>query len=503
MHKQADKNSYSQIVKSSSLLGGAQGVNMLIGFVRVKFAALLIGAAGIGLISAYQSVIQLLGGVFGLGLKSSSVREISLAVANDDEQQLSRSVITLRRMSLLSGLVGAVVVAVCSRGLSQLTFASSEYALEISFVGLSILFTNLLGAEMGAIQGMRRIQDLAKIQVWGGVLGSAVSVCFYVYLGKDGVVFAVVALVFIQMCVSFWYSRKVSLSPIDLSWRQSFREAGGMVRLGLAFMWGALLTTGVAYATRALIVRELDLVAVGIFSAAYALSGMLVNFILSAMAGDYYPSLTAVSSDHAKMQALVNQQTEVGLLLALPGILGTLVFAPLLIQLFYTVEFWQSELLLRWFILGCLLKVISWPMGFVMLATGATHFLIFTQTVFNLLHVLAIWLLLGLMGVEGTAIAFCILYAVHIFLVYGIARYLIGFRWSAEAKKIMSLSIAAVVAVLTSAFFLTDLWRMALGGVFTMIIALFCLRALVVRLGADHRISNKLMSIPVVQLIFR
>jgi hypothetical protein len=123
--------------------------------------------------------------------------------------------------------------------------------------------------------------------------------------------------------------------------------------------------------------------------------------------------------------------------------------------------------------------------------------------VFNLLHVLAIWLLLGLMGVEGTAIAFCILYAFHIVLVYGIARYLIGFRWSAEAKKIMSFSIAAVVAVLTSAFFLTDLWRMALGGVFTMIVALFFLRALVVRLGADHRISKKLMSISVVQLIFR
>ena len=31
--------SYSQILKSSSLIGGAQGINRLLGMVRVKFAA--------------------------------------------------------------------------------------------------------------------------------------------------------------------------------------------------------------------------------------------------------------------------------------------------------------------------------------------------------------------------------------------------------------------------------------------------------------------------------
>ena len=38
-----DNNSYSRIMKSSSLIGGAQGINMLIGMVRVKFVAILIG----------------------------------------------------------------------------------------------------------------------------------------------------------------------------------------------------------------------------------------------------------------------------------------------------------------------------------------------------------------------------------------------------------------------------------------------------------------------------
>ena len=88
------------------MIGGAQGLNILIGMIRVKFAALLIGPTGVGLIAAFQSLILLIGGVFGLGLKSSAVREVAAAVARGDDDKLARSIVTLRRMSLLMGILG-------------------------------------------------------------------------------------------------------------------------------------------------------------------------------------------------------------------------------------------------------------------------------------------------------------------------------------------------------------------------------------------------------------
>lgn len=38
------------MLNPSSIIGGAQIINLLLGMVRVKFAALLIGPAGVGLI---------------------------------------------------------------------------------------------------------------------------------------------------------------------------------------------------------------------------------------------------------------------------------------------------------------------------------------------------------------------------------------------------------------------------------------------------------------------
>ena len=77
-------SSYSQILKSSSLIGGAQGVNLLIGIVRTKFVAILIGPIGIGLVGTYQAIQGMVGTVAGLGIQSSAVRDVAVAVGNGE-----------------------------------------------------------------------------------------------------------------------------------------------------------------------------------------------------------------------------------------------------------------------------------------------------------------------------------------------------------------------------------------------------------------------------------
>jgi PST family polysaccharide transporter len=41
-----------------------------------------------------------------------------------------------------------------------------------------------------------------------------------------------------------------------------------------------------------------------------------------------------------------------------------------MIKLFYTSEFLPAVTMLQWFVLGCLGRVIGWPLGFVVLALG-------------------------------------------------------------------------------------------------------------------------------------
>ena len=142
-----------------------------------------------------------------------------------------------------------------------------------------------------------------------------------------------------SLLVSWHYGRKVPLADVPLSPRQTLREARSLLKLGLAFLASGLLTMGAAYAVRVLIVRSVGLEEAGLYGAAWTLGGLYVGFILQALGTDFYPRLVAAAHDDALNNRLVNEQAEVGLLLALPGVLATLGLAPLVLTVFYSAAF--------------------------------------------------------------------------------------------------------------------------------------------------------------------
>ena len=99
-----------------------------------------------------------------------------------------------------------------------------------------------------------------------------------------------------------------------------------------------------------------------------------IGFVLGAMGTDYFPRLTEAINDQARARKLVNEQTEMALLLAGPVLLAMITLAPWVIHLLYAASFAPATEVLRWQVLGDILKVASWPMGFILLAMGAAAF---------------------------------------------------------------------------------------------------------------------------------
>jgi len=91
----SEQNSYRQILRSSSIIGGASVLNVLIGMVRTKFVAVLLGPSGVGLMGVYTAITGLISVVSGMGIGNSGVRHIAEAHGTGDEEQNARTVITL------------------------------------------------------------------------------------------------------------------------------------------------------------------------------------------------------------------------------------------------------------------------------------------------------------------------------------------------------------------------------------------------------------------------
>lgn len=488
---QTDGDSYAAIVKSSSIIGGSAALNLLISMASAKAGAVFLGPQGVGLLKLYVSTIDVLRILSGLGIGSSGVRELASAIGRKDETQVAKVAKTIKQLCWATGVFGWLLAAVLAYPLSNWVFGSRDYAVPLAMLGATLVFAAFSGGQMAFLQGSRRIAALAKVNVVSAALSTALAIVLYWQLGKQGIVPALIAGAGTTLLVSWWYARQLPVPSIPAGVRFSASTEGRrLVGLGLAFMWSGLMVASVAAVTNSLIVRELGMQANGFYGAAWALSGMFANFILAAMGTDFFPRLAAVQNDHPTVCRLVNEQTEIGMLLALPGLIATMFFAPLAIKLFYSSEFLVAAELLPWLVLGVFGRVTSWPMGFVLIAKAKSRLFAASETFFALFHTALITIGLFTFGLVGIAAAFLMLYVFYNIAMHAICRHLIAFRWHAAVWKLVFVSACFVGAAFLLPGILSNTHTYIAGAISVALSSAYSFRGLAMRLGSQHRIAK-------------
>jgi PST family polysaccharide transporter len=396
----------------------------------------------------------------------------------------------------MTGILGWLLAVILAKPLSEWMLGSAEHAWAIAALGITLLISAISNGQLALLQGLRRIGDMARANVLGVLVSTGVSIALYAWLGQDGIVPVLVTSALISLGFSYWFSRRVAVLPVPVSWRETVAGTRRLAGLGVAFMWSGVLTAGLDMLTRAVITRQFGLEAAGIYQAAWALSGLFAGFILGAMGADFYPRLTAVIHDKEQAVRTVNEQTEIGILLALPGLLATLAFAPWAMEIFYSKRFLAGAELLPWMVLGVFGRVISWPMGFILLAKGASRWFIATETIFIGIQAALVFWMVPAFGAVGAAYAFAVSYALYAVGMLWVGRVLIGFRWSPFVLKMLLTSCSFTGLGLATSLFLAGGFGMLVGTVIVFASIVMSLRGLTKRVGPDSKWVKWVSGIP-------
>jgi enterobacterial common antigen flippase len=500
------RSSYGQILKSSAIIGGSSMINILIGIARTKFMAILLGPSGVGLMGLYTSITDLTQSIVGMGLNSSGVRQIAEAVGSEDTKRIAITAQVLRRMSIFLGLLGAVFLFGFAQQISLVTFDNAQHSNDIRLISLAIFFSIVSAGQGALIQGMRRIGDLAKMGIFGTLSGAIISIIAIYYLGEDGVAIAIVLIAAMSLATSFWYRLKIKISPHPMNISEISNEQVALLKLGFAFMSSGLMMTGSAYIIRMMIVRKVGYDAAGLYQSAWALGGLYIGIILQAMGADFYPRLTAAIKDNTECNRLVNEQAHIGMLLATPGILATLTLAPLVIELFYSSKFQGAVELLRWLCLGMSMRVMSWPMGFIIVAKGIQKAFIYSELAWTIVYLGLAWICINTYQLNGAGIAFFGSYIFHVLMVYFIVRKISGFRWSSANYTTSLIFLALIMVVFSSYYILPPLLTIGLGVIATLLSSVYSIH-FIVNLVSPERIPRhvarllSLLKLPVLRKI--
>ena len=434
MKKTAQKDTYSHILKYTGIFGGVQVLGILIGLVRNKIAAVLLGPGGFGIISLFNSTIKFFGDSTNLGIPMSAVKEISYAYEAGDRERLKEKVHLIRSWCFLTAVLGTLLCVALAPLLDAWTFNWGNHTLHFRLLSPVVGLLSIAGGELAILKGCRRLKPLALISLYQVMAAVVISLPLYYFYGEAGIVPSMVLAALAQLLITVVYSYRQFPPCLSLSLSR-LREGRGMVRLGTAFVLAGILGSGAELVIRSYLNNKGGLADLGLYNAGYMLTMTYAGLVFSAMETDFFPRLSGACHDLAKTHDLVNSQISVSLLLVGPMLVCFIVSLPILLPLLYTGEFLPVRDMIHATVFAMLLRALLLPMEYMNLAQGASRAYLFLEAIYDVSIVLLVVWLFPIYGLVGTGMALTLAAVVNFLVVYLFVGRRYRFRLSADVAR--------------------------------------------------------------------
>lgn len=485
-----EQSSYRQIVKATSLFGGVQVFLIVIQIIRSKFVAILLGPHGMGISGLLYSTLGLIKGFTDFGLGTSAVKDIAAANGTGDQVKISTSVTIIRRLVWVTGTFGAVVTMVLSPWLSQITFGNHNYTLAFIWISVTLLFNQLSSGQIVLLQGMRKLQFLAKANLAGSTLGLLVTVPLYYFFGIDGIVPGIIATSLISLTLSWYFSHKVKIEPVSVSFAKTVADGKGMLNMGFMISLSGTMAIVSSYIVRIFIRNHGGIEQVGFYNAGFTLLDTYVGLIFTAMSTDYYPRLTAIAHSNQLCKNTINEQVEIALLILAPILVIFLVFINWVVILLYSNKFIPINEMIYFASLGVFFKAPSWAIGFILLAKGTARLFLWNELVAKIyflgLNLLGYYYL----GLVGLGISFLVGYSLYLIQIYVLSNIKFEFSFSRALIRIFIIQFLLALGSFVTVRFISSPYKYFVGLILIFLSGWYSLRELDKRIGLRNIISE-------------
>ncbi len=473
MANSVSRNSYGNILKAFSLFGGVKVIQIIIGILRSKLIALLIGPSGMGISSLLTSTTFVVNRITGCGLQTSAVRDVAKAYNDQNQERINTTITTLRGLTFCTGLIGAVIVFLFAAPLSSFAFGNLEYVSAFRILSIMMLFMQINVGQIALLQGCFRYKDMAKATLTGQVLSLVLTIPLYYLFREKGIVPALLIASLITVLLSTFYAVRVPYQRISMSLREFWRNGKGMLSLGIVIAIGGQISNASSYLINIFISHVGSIEAVGYYAAAMTMANSYVFLVLSAMTTDYVPRLSALLGNDKEQIVVINKQMAIVMIIITPILILLTVFAKEALYILYSSDFYVVTHMLELLMVAMFFRAISWCLSYAFIARGDSKTFLINECLIFILSLSLKFLGFYFYSYTGIGVALVLIYFIYSLMMLYVCKKCFNFELDRDFFIVCRPCLLLCTLALIVSYFGEEHWWKYVVGMIVLCLSLW------------------------------
>lgn len=406
------------LLKTSLLNGIAVSVRMGTGLVLNKIFAIYLGPGGFAAIGQLQNFIAMVT-TFAAGALNTGVTKYA-AEFHEEPERKKRLYRTAGTLTITGSLLGGGLLVIFSPQLSRFLFVDKNYTEALIWLAVCLLLISLNALLLAVLAGQKEVRRYVMANIASSLIGLLASGILAWQLGLRGALIALSLGQALSLLTTMMACRRLEWFKVTIFWGRIDPQA---VKLLARFVLMALVSAAVVPVVqiliRALLTSKFDVVHAGYWDAMNKISVIYLALITTTLSLYYLPRISEIKND-----GLLKKEIWSTFRLVLPvvALLALVIYLlrEVVIRLLFSPDFHDMTVLMGWQLIGDVVKVASWLLGYVLIGKAMMKLFIITEIGFSfLLYILTIYCT-DKFGFQGAAIAYAISYSMYFFAMYAI-----------------------------------------------------------------------------------
>lgn len=399
------------LVKTSLLNAIAVVIKMLTMLGLNKILAIYVGPAGYAAIGNFQNAVQMMS-TFASGAINTGVVKYT-AEYHDAEEKQRQVWRTAGTIAVLGSIVTGVGVSVFSKEIAQWFLHDESYSTVFIWFSITLVFYIFNTLLLAILNGKKEIYRYIIANIAGSIFSLAITSVLAIKFGLLGALTALAIFPSFAFVVTLYLCYKAE-------WFKFSYLFGGLdkkVLLDLSKYTAMALTSVVCVPVNHILIRThlgdtLGLEAAGYWEAMWRLSGAYLMLVTTTLSLYYLPRLSELK-EPAEIKKEILQGYKIILPIAAACGLVIYLLRDFIIEVLFTSDFIPMRELFAWQMVGDTLKIGSWILAYLMLGKAMMKLFIISEIIFAAGFYGWTYLLTGIYGLEGVAIAHVVNYAIY------------------------------------------------------------------------------------------